>query len=47
MGRAEISVVEAAFAPPVVMPAVIVVALPLVLQNTARAILTVVFAGTV
>lgn len=41
------SVVLAAMAPPVVMPAVIVVALPVVLVKIARPILTPVLAGTV
>jgi hypothetical protein len=47
MGLAEIKVVPAASEPPVVMPAVIVVALPLVFVNTARPILTVVWVGQV
>jgi len=46
MGLAEIKVVDAPSAPPVVMPALIVVALAVVLQNTARPILAVVCVGT-
>jgi hypothetical protein len=47
MGLAEINVVPAASEPPVVMPAVMVVALPLVFVNTARPILLVVWVGQV
>lgn len=47
MLRADINVVAAESATPVVMPAVIVNAPAVVLQNTARPIFTVVFTGTV
>jgi len=45
--RADIKVVEAPSAPPVVIPAVIVRALAEVLQNTARPTLAVLDVGTV